>query len=89
MNLHPSKCILKVEVIDMKLKKNVGATDKIVRYVLSVLLIIGGILLIETNLVLSIVMFVFAVVLTVTALVSFCGLYTLFGVSTCKLEEKK
>jgi hypothetical protein len=76
-------------VIDMKLKKNVGTIDKIVRYVLSLLLVIGGILLIQTNLVLSIVMFVFAVVLTVTALVSFCGLYTLFGVSTCKLEEKK
>lgn len=73
----------------MKLKKNVGTADKIVRYVISVLLVIGGVLLLETNLGLSIFMFVFAVVLTVTALVSFCGLYTLFGVSTCKLEEKK
>jgi multisubunit Na+/H+ antiporter MnhG subunit len=76
-------------VIIMKLKKNVGTADKIVRYVISVLLVIGGVLLLETNLGLSIFMFVFAVVLTVTALVSFCGLYTLFGVSTCKLEEKK
>jgi multisubunit Na+/H+ antiporter MnhG subunit len=73
----------------MKLKKNVGTTDKIVRYVISVLLVIGGILLLETSVALSVFMFVFAVVLTVTALVSFCGLYTLFGVSTCKLEEKK
>jgi hypothetical protein len=73
----------------MKLKKNVGTTDKIVRYVISVLLVIGGIVLLETSVALSVAMFVFAAVLTVTALVSFCGLYTLFGVSTCKLEEKK
>lgn len=73
----------------MKIKKNVGTTDKIVRYVISVLMVIGGVFFLETNLALSIGLFVFAVVLTITALVSFCGLYTVFGVSTCKLEEKK
>lgn len=73
----------------MKLKQNVGTIDKIVRYVISGLLVIGGIVFIETNVVLSVIMFAFAVVLTLTALVSFCGLYTLFGISTCKIEEKE
>lgn len=73
----------------MKFKKNVGTTDKIIRYVISALLVLGGILLFETQRALSIGMIVFAVVLTVTALVSFCGLYTLFGINTCKIEEKK
>ncbi len=72
----------------MKIQKNVGSTDKLIRYVLSALLVVTGILLINQQLWLSIALFVFALVLTLTALFSFCGLYTLFGINTCKLEKK-
>lgn len=72
----------------MKIQKNVGSTDKLIRYVLSALLVVTGILLLNQMLWLSIALFVFALVLTGTALFSFCGLYTLFGINTCKLEKK-
>ena len=71
----------------MKLKKNVGSVDKIVRYVIAAILVITGVFLFESMLPLAIGLFIFAVVLSLTALFSFCGLYTLFGVNTCKLEK--
>jgi len=71
----------------MKLKKNVGSVDKIVRYVISAVLVIVGIFLLESMLVVAIGLFVAAAVLLLTALFSFCGLYILFGVNTCKIEE--
>lgn len=36
----------------------------------------------------GVVLLVLAVVFTLTALVSFCPLYTIFGISTCKVEPK-
>lgn len=72
----------------MKLQKNVGSTDKLIRYVLSAVLVVVGFLLLNQVLWLSIALFVFALALTLTALFSFCGLYTLFGINTCKLEKK-
>lgn len=72
----------------MKIKQNVGSTDKLIRYALAALLVVVGVLLWNTAMAVSIAMFVFALVLTLTALFSFCGLYTLFGISTCKLEKK-
>ncbi|MCU0105534.1 DUF2892 domain-containing protein [Acholeplasma vituli] len=72
----------------MKLQKNVGSIDKLVRYGIAAVLVIVGILLWNTLAALSVVLFVFAVVLSLTALFSFCGLYSLFGINTCKLEKK-
>lgn len=72
----------------MKIKQNVGSTDKLIRYALAALLVLVGVLLWNTAMAVSIAMFVFALVLTLTALFSFCGLYTLFGINTCKLEKK-
>ena len=72
----------------MKLKKNVGSLDKMIRYVLALVLVISGALVLSQSLWLGILMFVFAGVLTATALFSFCGLYVLFGVNTCPLEKK-
>lgn len=72
----------------MKIKQNVGSTDKLIRYALAALLVVVGVLLWNTVMAVSIAMFVFALVLTLTALFSFCGLYTLFGINTCKLEKK-
>lgn len=72
----------------MKLQKNVGSTDKLIRYVLSAVLVVVGFLLLNQLLWLSIALFVFALALTLTALFSFCGLYTLFGINTCKIEKK-
>lgn len=67
----------------MKLKKNVGKVDQIVRYVIALVLVVLSIVLSVWWLVIP------AIVLVLTALFSFCGLYTLFGINTCKIEEQK
>lgn len=67
------------------MKKNVGITDKIIRYVIAAVLII----LFATNIItgtLGIIGLIVAGVLIVTSLVSFCGLYSVLGINTCKTK---
>ena len=67
------------------MKANMGATDKIIRFALAAVfaaLYFTG----TVTGVLGIVLLVFAVVFVLTSLVSFCPLYTLFGINTCKTK---
>lgn len=70
------------------MKKNVGSTDKVVRLALAIVLILLFYKEVLTG-ALGIVALVLALVLTVTSLVSFCPLYTLFGLKTTKKEESE
>jgi len=69
------------------MKKNVGKTDKMIRVILALLLAV----LVITGVVegtLSIVLVVAAAILLFTSFMSFCGLYTLLGISTCPVKKK-
>jgi hypothetical protein len=69
------------------MKKNMSTTDKAIRLIVAAVLVI----LYFTNVIhgtLGIVMLVFAGIFVVTSLISFCPLYTLFGISTCAVERK-
>jgi hypothetical protein len=68
------------------MKKNMGSVDKIVRVIIAAVIaglyyagIISGTL--------GIVLLVLAGVFVLTSLVSFCPLYTLFGISTCPNKQ--
>lgn len=63
------------------MKKNENNTDRIVRGVVAVAAAIGAAL---TSGALSIVLWVVAAIMAVTAVAGFCPLYTLFGINTCK-----
>jgi hypothetical protein len=68
------------------MKKNMGTADRIIR----TLLAIGIAILYFTNVLggtLGVVLLIVAVVFLLTSLVSFCPLYTLFGISTCKVPK--
>ncbi|MFA5996894.1 MAG: DUF2892 domain-containing protein [Candidatus Paceibacterota bacterium] len=70
------------------MKKNIGNVDRGIRLVLA-LVFVG---LYFTNTVtgtLGIVLLVLAGVLVITSVMSFCGLYTICGISTRKEEEGK
>jgi hypothetical protein len=70
------------------MKSNVGKTDKLIRLLVALV----GILLYIFNVITGtagIVVLAIAAVLILTALVNFCPLYTVFGLSTCKKEEGK
>jgi len=67
------------------MKKNMGSIDKVVRIVLA--LIIAFLYYNGTITgTLGIVLIVLAAVFVLTSLVSFCPLYTIFGIKTCKTE---
>lgn len=68
------------------MKKNMGNADRIIRIIIA--FIIGGLYwkgVISGTL--GAVFIVLAGVFVLTSLVSFCPLYTIFGLKTCKVKE--
>jgi hypothetical protein len=69
------------------MKKNMGTADRMVRLLLAA--VVAG--LYFGNVItgtLGIVLMVLAGVFVLTSLVSFCPLYTIFGLSTCPLKKQ-
>ncbi|MDO8996172.1 MAG: DUF2892 domain-containing protein [Sediminibacterium sp.] len=68
------------------MKKNMGVVDKTVRIIIAA--IVAGLYYAGTiSGTLGIVLLVLAGVFVLTSLVSFCPLYTLFGISTCPNKQ--
>ncbi|BDW92629.1 membrane protein [Flagellimonas marinaquae] len=68
------------------MKKNMGGADRVIRIVLA--LIVGA--LYYFNMItgtLAYVLLALATIFVLTSLVSFCPLYTLFGIRTCKVKN--
>jgi len=68
------------------MKKNMGVADKVARLLVAIVVAI----LYLANVIsgtLAIVLLVIAVVFVLTSLVSFCPLYTLLGINTCKKRD--
>ncbi|HPC98156.1 MAG TPA: DUF2892 domain-containing protein [Bacteroidales bacterium] len=70
------------------MKKNVGSIDKVIRFLVAALIAVLFFTKVITGTI-GIILLVFAGILVLTALMGFCGLYSLFGISTCKVQEKK
>jgi hypothetical protein len=70
------------------MKKNMGSADRIIRVLIAIVIAIlywkGTI-----SGTLSIVLLIVGAIFLVTSLVSSCPLYSIFGMNTCKVEEKK
>ena len=65
------------------MKKNIGTTDKIIRIIIAIIaliLIVSGVV----KGTLAIITGIVGIAMLLTALFSFCGLYTLIGITTCK-----
>ena len=68
------------------MKTNMGGTDKAIRLLIAVILVSLYFLgLIEG--VIGIIALVVAAVFTLTSVISFCPLYTVFGIKTCKTKS--
>ena len=68
------------------MKKNMGGADRIVRIILA---LVVGILYYQKIIdgTLAYVLLALAAVFVVTSFISFCPLYSLFGLKTCKTKE--
>lgn len=68
---------------------NVGSADRILRAIIGLVLIVGTLipsLPLTSAPVLQAIAFIVGLVLLLTAVVRFCPLYRLIGVSTCKVK---
>ncbi|MDI9867887.1 YgaP family membrane protein [Flectobacillus roseus] len=65
------------------MKKNMGSTDKLIRVIIAIIIAILYFTGTLTGTI-GIIGLVIAGVFFVTSLVSFCPLYTILGISTCK-----
>lgn len=70
------------------MKHNMGATDRSIRILLALVIGVLYYLGIISGTIGTVVL-VFAGVFLTTSFLGFCPLYVLFGISTCKLREKK
>lgn len=67
------------------MKTNMGITDRLIRIALAAIMAVLYYTGTVTGIA-GIALIVFAVVFVLTSLVSFCPLYTLFGINTCKTK---
>lgn len=70
------------------MKKNIGNTDKIIRILVAMVVAVLFFMDIITGTA-GIVLLILGGILLVTGLTGFCGIYTLFGINTCKSGEKR
>jgi hypothetical protein len=68
------------------MKRNLGSTDKVIRYILAIVAILIALLSNVSGLTQAILI-AFAVILIGTSLLSFCPLYAIVGLKTCKNEH--
>ena len=65
------------------MKANMGSTDKIIRIILALVFVVLFFMSVVTA-PMSYILLGLAAVFVLTSLVSFCPLYPLFGINTCK-----
>ena len=70
------------------MKKNMSLADRTIRLLLAVILVSLFVSNVVTG-TLGIILLVIAGIFTLTSLIRFCPLYTIFGISTCSLKKKK
>jgi hypothetical protein len=69
------------------MKKNMSSADRIIRIIISVIMVT----LYFTNIVggtVGIILMVLSGVFTLTSIISFCPLYAIFGISTCPVKQQ-
>jgi len=73
------------------MKKNEGKLDRIIRFILGVICFYLGYAIFNTG-VLGIIFYVLGLLLLITSLTGYCGIYSIFGINTnktCDLEKNK
>ena len=68
------------------MKKNIGGTDKAIRLLIAAVIVILAFTKVITG-TLAIILFIVAVVMVLTSLISLCPLYLPFGIYTNKTKK--
>ena len=71
------------------MKKNMGGTDRLLRLIVAgVVIVLYFIGIFDNNETLGFVLLIIAAIFVLTSSVSFCPLYTPFGINTCKTKKE-
>jgi Protein of unknown function (DUF2892) len=70
------------------MKKNMGTTDRLMRTILALVFVGLYFAKVVTGIV-GIVLMAAAIIFLLTSFVSFCPIYSLLGVSSCPVKERK
>ena len=70
------------------MKKNMGTVDKVVRIIIALIIVILFYFKVITG-TLGIVLIIASGIFLLTSFISFCPMYTIFGLSTCPLKKDK
>jgi hypothetical protein len=68
------------------MKKNMGSADKVIRLLLAALFIVLFIFNVVTG-IWGYVLLALGFIFIITSLISYCGLYAILGIKTCKSKE--
>ena len=69
------------------MKKNMSLADRIIRLLLAAIMVSLFVSNVVTG-TLGIILLVIAGIFTLTSLIRFCPLYTIFGISTCSIKKE-
>ena len=69
------------------MKPNEGSIDRIIRVILGIVLIVIGWAVLGNN-TLGVILDIIGVILLITAITGFCGIYRLLGISTIKAPKE-
>jgi hypothetical protein len=69
------------------MEKTVGSTDKIIRIIIGIILLIIAFAL-PVGAVLKVILVIFGIVALITAISGLCPLYSLLGINTCKTKRQ-
>lgn len=67
--------------------KNMGRADKLIRVLIAILILLAYNMGYLSN-TMATILGVIAVIFALTSFVSFCPLYSIFGINTCEVKEK-
>jgi len=65
-------------------KKNESASDRIIRAIIGIVLLVIGIYEVGPSEVLGVILIIVGAIILITGITGFCALYSLLGISTCK-----
>ncbi len=69
----------------LNLKQNEGVTDRIIRVIIGAVALVAGYFWLSATA--QTLAYIVGVISLVTGLVGYCGLYSIFGISTCKIKK--
>ncbi|HMS91756.1 MAG TPA: DUF2892 domain-containing protein [Candidatus Absconditabacterales bacterium] len=69
------------------MKTNEGILDRLIRLIIAIVLLVGGYLRLVGTL--QIIIYVVGIVVLITSITGFCGIYSLFNITTCKVKSIK